>query len=435
MCGRYALYAFHPKIQKHFGTTNDLDFQPRFNLSPTQTIPVAKADIADQRVVVHINATGQRVLAMARWGLIPAWVEDVTEFQPHSNAKVETAGIKPSFSRAFQSGRILVPADAFYAWQAVANGKQPWLVRLKNDEPIGLGGLLEQWQGPQGSVMTFCILTTESNPLMSKISDRMPVIVRPEDYAAWLDPEVTDIEQIQNMAKPYPESFMETYPVSRRVNDPRNDSAELIEERLGEESGEVLSIQEERNQNEKKPVFVPDSVGEVNLFPMKYEVEVNSLNGNVLFKNFENAEDRIVASQAAFELSQKIAKNSTSAPLITLSDEVQEEDNPTMKVSSQLNTWNGLTGARKITPNKDAERRVRALDAVIDRAKREAVDPKNFHSVWDVLVGFANEKEPLNPLLGLTADKDIEYKMDGERKIYKKSYLGKKMRREARKNP
>jgi hypothetical protein len=176
-------------------------------------------------------------------------------------------------------------------------------------------------------------------------------------------------------------------------------------------------------------------VGEVNLFPMKYEVEVNSLNGNVLFKNFENAEDRIVASQAAFELSQKIAKNSTSAPLITLSDEVQEEDNPTMKVSSQLNTWNGLTGARKITPNKDAERRVRALDAVIDRAKREAVDPKNFHSVWDVLVGFANEKEPLNPLLGLTADKDIEYKMDGERKIYKKSYLGKKMRREARKNP
>lgn len=135
------------------------------------------------------------------------------------------------FRHAFRKSRVLVPADAFYEWQAVIDGKQPWLIRLKEDEPMGMGGLLEHWQGPQGEVMTFSILTTESNPLMAKIHDRMPVIIRPENYATWLDPEFTDVNQLQMMTKPYPERFMKIYPVSRRVNSPQHDSADLIEEK------------------------------------------------------------------------------------------------------------------------------------------------------------------------------------------------------------
>lgn len=219
MCGRYALYGFPPKLQEHFGTTNELEFVPRFNIAPTQTVPV-----------VRIDAAGQRTFTPARWGLIPSWVNDSTEVQHPINAKAETAAIKPMFRHAFRKSRVLVPADAFYEWQAVADGKQPWLIRLKEDEPMGMGGLLEHWQGPQGEVLTFSILTTESNPLMAKIHDRMPVIIRPENYATWLDPEFTDVNQLQMMARPFPERFMKIYPVSRRVNSPQHDSADLIEE-------------------------------------------------------------------------------------------------------------------------------------------------------------------------------------------------------------
>lgn len=219
MCGRYALYGFPPKLQEHFGTTNELEFVPRFNIAPTQTVPVVRVDAAEQRTFTS-----------ARWGLIPSWVNDSTEVQQPINAKAETAAIKPMFRHAFRKSRVLVPADAFYEWQAVTDGKQPWLIRLKEDEPMGMGGLLEHWQGSQGEVLTFSILTTESNPLMAKIHDRMPVIIRPENYATWLDPEFTDVNQLQMMTKPYPERFMKIYPVSRRVNSPQHDSADLIEE-------------------------------------------------------------------------------------------------------------------------------------------------------------------------------------------------------------
>lgn len=104
-------------------------------------------------------------------------------------------------------------------WTA-RNGKQPYLIRLRNDELMGLGGLLERWRGPEGDVMTFTILTIDANPLMAKIHDRMPVIIRPEDYAAWTDTNLTDVAKIQAMALTCPGRFMETYPISRKINSP-----------------------------------------------------------------------------------------------------------------------------------------------------------------------------------------------------------------------
>ncbi|MHB9100385.1 MAG: SOS response-associated peptidase [Sulfuricella sp.] len=217
MCGRYALYGSPARLKEHFGTTNELDLKPRYNIAPTQMAPV-----------VHLDETGNRVFTNARWGLIPSWVKDPEELQHPLNAKAETAAIKPMFRHAYRESRVLVPADAFYEWMP-KDGKQPYLVRLRDGETMGIGGLLEHWQGPEGEVTTFTILTIDANALMAKIHDRMPVIVRPEDYAAWIDTNFTDVTKIQVMAQRYPERFMEAYPISRKVNSPQHDSPDLIE--------------------------------------------------------------------------------------------------------------------------------------------------------------------------------------------------------------
>jgi len=216
MCGRFALYSSPEKIKTHFATVNELDQEPRFNIAPMQTVPVIRTD-----------KTGKRVCTLARWGLIPSWVLDTDEMQQPINAKAETAAIKPMFRHAYRNSRILIPADAFYEW-APRNGKQPYLIKLRGDEPMGIGGLLECWHGYEGDIMTFTILTTHANPLISHVYERMPVIIKPEDYAAWLDTKLTDILKIQAMAQPYPERLMETYPISRNVNNPRHDAPDLI---------------------------------------------------------------------------------------------------------------------------------------------------------------------------------------------------------------
>jgi putative SOS response-associated peptidase YedK len=216
MCGRFALYSSAEKIQTHFATFEELILEPHYNIAPAQTIAVIRAD-----------ETGKRIFTQARWGLIPSWVEDTDELQQPFNAKAETAAIKPMFRHAYRTNRVLIPADAFYEWTQ-RDGKQPYLIKLRDDEPMGMGGLLECRHGIEGAVMTFTILTITANTLMSHIHDRMPVIIRPEDYTAWLDTKLTDILKIQAMAQPYPERLMELYPVSRNVNNPQYDYADLI---------------------------------------------------------------------------------------------------------------------------------------------------------------------------------------------------------------
>jgi putative SOS response-associated peptidase YedK len=216
MPGRFALYGSAEKIQSHFATFDELKLEPHFNIAPAQTVTVIRAD-----------ETGKRIFTLARWGLIPSWVEDTDELQQPINAKAETAAIKPMFRHAYRTSRILVPADAFYEW-AQHNGKQPYLIKLRDGEPMGMGGLLECRHGIEGAVMTFTILTINANTLMSRIHDRMPVIIKPEDYTAWLDTKLTDILKIQAMAQPYPERLMEAYPISQNINNPQHDTADLI---------------------------------------------------------------------------------------------------------------------------------------------------------------------------------------------------------------
>ena len=221
MCGRFALFSSPTRIKNHFASINELNLDPRFNIAPTESVPV-----------IRLDESGNRIIELARWGLIPSWVEDPDEIQHPINAKAETAAIKPMFRHAYRASRILIPADAFYEWTP-RNGKQPYLIKLKDDKPMGLGGLLECWHGYDTEIRTFSILTTNANLMMRDIHDRMPVIISPDDYSAWLDTKLTDILKIQTMIKPYPERLMEAYPISREINNPQHDSPALIAPVLG----------------------------------------------------------------------------------------------------------------------------------------------------------------------------------------------------------
>lgn len=218
MCGRYALYGPSSRYREHFATSNEIDFAPRFNVAPSQWLPV-----------ISLNSDGERNFRLARWGLLPSWVKDPTGIQHPINAKAETVAIKPMFRHAFRTGRVLVPADAFYEWKVEDGAKQPYLIRLRDGMPFGMAGLLECWHGRDGEEWTFAILTTDANPLMTEIHNRMPVIIRPDDYGRWLDPSLSDVTELQSMIGPYPERLMEAYPVSRKVGTPTNDTPDLIE--------------------------------------------------------------------------------------------------------------------------------------------------------------------------------------------------------------
>ena len=216
MCGRFTLHSQAETIQKQFGVAPGGEYSARYNIAPSQMVPVV-------RVV-----EGERVLVPAKWGLMPHW-EKESDKGPHPiNARAETAAIRPMFRQAFRNRRILVPADAFYEWRRQESRKQPYLIHMKDGAPFGMGGLLEYWEAPQGDVITFTILTTTANPLMAPIHDRMPVIIHPDHYEAWLDPELKDVSKIHGLIGPFPERLMEAYPISTRVNSPRHDSEDLL---------------------------------------------------------------------------------------------------------------------------------------------------------------------------------------------------------------
>ncbi|WP_018990990.1 SOS response-associated peptidase [Aromatoleum toluclasticum] len=224
MCGRYALYGPTSRIAMQFDVeVDDFDQMPHdlwnpFNIAPTQTPPVVRA-----------RPDGTRELVLARWGLLPSWVKEPAAVVHPINAKLETAAAKPMFRHAFKHSRVLVPASGFYEWQAVAGHKQPYFVRPAALQCFGFAGLLERWRGPEGDLLTFAILTTAANESVRPIHDRMPVIIQPADYAAWLDPQLVDADLVCELAGEFPPALMEAYPVGRAVGNPRAEGPELIE--------------------------------------------------------------------------------------------------------------------------------------------------------------------------------------------------------------
>lgn len=217
MCGRYRLTKRKQLVEEHFDSPSDIDdWQPRYNIAPTQPVPVIRQHPKEPR----------RDLSMMRWGLIPSWAK-VASGAPKINARSETAATLPAFRDAFKSRRCLLPADGFYEWQRRGGSKQPFCFEVGQSELFAFAGLWDRWRDPGGQWIRSCsILTTAPNAVTSAIHDRMPVILDPSDYDLWLDPGLTNADAVTDLLKPYGADKMRCYPVSTRVNHVINDDPE-----------------------------------------------------------------------------------------------------------------------------------------------------------------------------------------------------------------
>ena len=219
MCGRYSDHLPPDEIARVFRLDTTPNLPARYNVAPTQPVPV-----------VRLSADGRRELVQLRWGLIPAWAKDSSIGNKLINARAETVATKPSFRDAFAKRRCLVITSGFYEWQKTTSPKQPWHITLKDGKPFGFAGLWERWREPtQGEVIeTTTIVTGDANELVAPIHNRMPVIIDEADHDVWLDP-VTPRERLLALLRRYPADRMHAFPVSTRVNSVRNDEAAVLE--------------------------------------------------------------------------------------------------------------------------------------------------------------------------------------------------------------
>jgi putative SOS response-associated peptidase YedK len=218
MCGRYAITSAPEAIRALFRYQEQPNFPPRYNVAPTQPIPIV-------RIV-----EGKRQFALVRWGLLPAWVKDPKAFTLVINARGESVLDKPAFRNAMKYRRCLVPADGFYEWKAAGLRKQPYFVRPTSGAPVAFAGLWECWTGPNGEELeTAAIVTTTANRALGELHARMPVVVPPEAFDLWLNCAAVDAETAAALIAPAPDSVLEAYPVSTDVNRVANDNAKLLE--------------------------------------------------------------------------------------------------------------------------------------------------------------------------------------------------------------
>lgn len=217
MCGRYRLSRRKQVLEEYFDVPSNIkDWSPRYNIAPTQPVPVIRQHPKEPRCD----------LSLLRWGLIPSWAKDSSAAANMINARSETATL-PAFRDALKFRRCLIPADGFYEWKRSAIGKQPYCFHVNEEELFAFAGLWDRSRAQDGQwIRSFSILTTTPNAVTSRVHDRMPVIVAREDYDLWLDPGMTNVKVVSGLLKPYDASRMRCYPVTNRVNQVQNDDAE-----------------------------------------------------------------------------------------------------------------------------------------------------------------------------------------------------------------
>ena len=204
-------------IEAQFAAEARTAWAPRYNLAPTAAVPVVLA------------APSGRIVTLQRWGLVPSWTRDPALGARLANARAETVAEKPSFRGPFRRHRCLIPADGYYEWQVRPGAaKQPFCIRAAGRALLGFAGLWDTWEGPDGALETCSIITTSANAAMAPIHDRMPVILAPGDYTAWLDP-ATPGAQLQALLRPCAEALLRLYPVGPRVGNARNEGPGLAE--------------------------------------------------------------------------------------------------------------------------------------------------------------------------------------------------------------
>lgn len=221
MCGRYGLTIDQQELLSIYLIDDRIleDIAPRYNIAPSTLAPVIR------------TVEGRRRVEEFRWGLIPSWAKDQKIAFSLINARSETVASKPSFRGAWRAGRrCLIPVDRFYEWRkAEGKGpKTPFHIGMADARPFAFAGLWESWAGAGGETLSFTILTTAPNAILSAIDDRMPVILGdPDAWGRWLDPELPSSDLV-DLFEPFPHEEMHAYEVSTFVNKPGNEGPECV---------------------------------------------------------------------------------------------------------------------------------------------------------------------------------------------------------------
>jgi len=222
MCGRFARYSLSRELERCFNVLPpSFETPPSYNVAPTQEI----------LVIVQLEAA--RHIKKRHWGLVPFWAKDISIGSRMINARVETLASKPAFKAALKHRRCLIPANGFYEWSGKAGSKQPYYFHLPSGEPFAFAGLYETWEdkgAPPGAgpYKSCTIITTEAGESVKDIHNRMPLILKPEAYDAWLDPDNKEITQIEELLKTAIVKELKRHPVSRLVNQVGNNRKECM---------------------------------------------------------------------------------------------------------------------------------------------------------------------------------------------------------------
>jgi putative SOS response-associated peptidase YedK len=217
MCGRFVITSPPEALRQIFGYVEQPNFPPRFNISPTQPIPVILLEY------------GARHFRLMRWGLIPAWAKDPRKFTALINARAETVREKPAFKNAIVRRRCLIPADGYYEWQASGQRKRPYFIHRRDGSPIGLAGVAETWIGPNGEELdTVAIVTAPASADLSILHHRVPVTIGTGDFERWLDCNAHDVDAVTPLMRGPDEGEFVWHEISTRVNHVANDDAQLI---------------------------------------------------------------------------------------------------------------------------------------------------------------------------------------------------------------
>jgi putative SOS response-associated peptidase YedK len=223
MCGRFVEYRSLPELRRDFPIDHvgaGIEAAANYNVAPTQA------------VLAIVRHSGRNVLQRLHWGLVPFWARDTTVGNRMINARQETVADKPSFRDAFRKRRCLILADGFYEWQGPPGRKQPLFITLPDDKPFGFAGLWEAWdnRGRNAQVLHSCaIVTTAASPALRVVHARMPVVLKPEAYAAWLDTAQQDAAGLLAHLPAWTQTDFVFRPVSRAVNTVQNNSAALLD--------------------------------------------------------------------------------------------------------------------------------------------------------------------------------------------------------------
>lgn len=217
MCGRYAVTLPPEAMATLFASLDRPNLPPRWNVAPTQMIPICA-----------IGKAGDRRLISARWGLRPAWMEKDPPTGPLFNARSETAPEKPAFRSAFKAKRCLIPADGFYEWRKEGKTRTPFFIHRADGAPMVFAGLWESAKGPDGApLISAAILTAAAGPDTAALHDRVPVLVNPPDFSAWLDRE-TPLNLARALMHAPPDGALTYHEVGPRVGAVANDDASLV---------------------------------------------------------------------------------------------------------------------------------------------------------------------------------------------------------------